>query len=260
MILHRTLPDDLREPRALPGVAPLGAEDWLRVDEAYAGQMALRRRLLAEQHGDVVAYTEGSHAAAREVYAMTLAKLPGLGFEARDEEILCPDGVRVQVNPEDPLGTLGALVQCDICIMDKRPGMAEHHLSAAVLCFPAGWVLAEKMGRGLLRIHAPVESYDADITRRVQRLFDGVQVGRPLWRSNRHAETRAELFTPMAEAAKFGSPREPTPPDAPFVRCERQTVLRLPETRAVVFVIHTYVVRREDAGLGDGSEMALRDT
>jgi len=32
----------------------------------------------------------------------------------------------------------------------------------------------------------------------------------------------------------------------PFLRSERQCILRLPETEAVVFTIHTTVVRRDD--------------
>jgi hypothetical protein len=32
----------------------------------------------------------------------------------------------------------------------------------------------------------------------------------------------------------------------PFVRSERQCLIRLPESRAVLFSIHTYVVAREN--------------
>ena len=98
------------------------------------------------------------------------------------------------------------------------------------------------------RIHKPMALYDDNVARRVQRLFDGVQVGRPLWRFNQHVEAVPDLFTPITEAEKFGGPRRPTDRQGQgaFYRSERQTVLRLPESRAVLFAIHTYMLRRED--------------
>ena len=40
--------------KALPGMAPCAADDWLRVDEAYGRQMAYRARLLAERPAAVL--------------------------------------------------------------------------------------------------------------------------------------------------------------------------------------------------------------
>lgn len=245
MILQRHLPQDMREKRPLPGMQPVTG-DWFRVDEAYGGQMALRRRLLAERRADVLACLPAALPAAQELYDMMLALLPAHGFEIGGEAALCPDGVRVPLDRDDPLGTLGALVQCDLCLMDKATGAAEHHLAAAVLCFPAFWTLAEKIGQPMVRIHKPVALYDDNVARRVQRLFDGVQVGRPLWRSNQHVEPVPDLFTPITEAEKFGGPRRPPDRQGAYYRSERQTVLRLPQTRAVLFAIHTYMLRRAD--------------
>ena len=111
-------------------------------------------------------------------------------------------------------------------------------LTAAALCFPANWRLADKIEQPLTGIHAPVEEYDADIARRVQRLFDGVRAGRPLWRFNKLRYADADLHQPR---------RRETGRDMPFIRSERQCILRLPESDAVAFTIHTYVVRDGDA-------------
>jgi len=107
------------------------------------------------------------------------------------------------------------------------------------LCFPASWTLAEKLGRAMVRIHAPVPEYDENIARRVQRVLEGVQVGRPMWRMNHNLYASAELFHPRAEAA----PRVDAVPQ--YVRAERQCLLRLPKTGAVLFTIHTYVMALE---------------
>ena len=160
------------------------------------------------------------------------------GFEARGDNVLRPDGMEVVIDRDDPLGSLGRLVQEDICILQKRGD--EHVLTAAVLCFPANWRLSEKAGRPLTVIHEPVPDYDTNIARRVQRLFDGVRVGRPLWRFNRLHYVEADLHQPYRQRAS-GEVR--------FIRSERQCVVRMPVTGAVVFTIHTYVVPLDEEGL-----------
>ncbi|WP_306151116.1 DUF3445 domain-containing protein [Roseovarius sp. MMSF_3281] len=241
-ILQRAVPYDL-EARRLPGVAPLDESDWLWVDEAFAAQMAERARLLADRRDEVLAVTPEGEAAAQELLEHVLAWLAAHapGYRVGAAEVARPDGVVVALDRRDPMGTLGHLVQEDLCLMEKRG--AEHHLTAAVLCFPASWRLSDKIGRPLTGIHVPVPEYDEGLARRVQRLFDGVQVGRPLWRFNALPYAMADLFQPRARSV----PEGPAARALPYLRSERQCVLRLPETRACVFSIHTFVVKRMTA-------------
>jgi hypothetical protein len=232
-ILQSTLPEEMRAPRPLPGVAPCAPDDWLRVDEAYGAQMAYRRRLLAEKGPAVLWCDPAARAAAEEVLEEALKIMPGLGFRVTEESITCPDGARVAIDARDPLGTLGQALQQDICILQKEG--AEHLLTGAVLCFPANWRLAEKALRPLTAIHAPVPEYDGDLARRVQRLFDGVRVGRPLWRCNRLTYVDPDLHQPV---------RRQTEGRHRFLRSERQCILRLPRSDAVIFTIHTFVLER----------------
>jgi hypothetical protein len=239
MILQSSLPSEMRGRSALPGIAPAAPDDWLRVDEAYGAQMQWRIALLADRRVDVLWCDPTAHEAAAEVLNQALAVLPTLGFTVGADSVTCPDGRRVQVKREAPLLTLGQLVQEDICLLRKEG--AEHVLVGAVLCFPASWRLAEKAGKPLIGIHAPVEEYDAHLAARVQRLFDGVRVGQPLWRFNKLWYDDAELHQPRSASA----PRriEPSQTAAPFIRSERQCIVRMPRTNVVVFSIHTYVVR-----------------
>lgn len=244
MPLQKTLPfAPFADPRTrkLPGIIPLTDGDWLRVDDAYAGQMALRDRLIAERERDVIAVMPGAEAAVEELYATVIAEeLPRLGFPRAGDVVTRPDGVRVRLDPARPLATLGHLFQEDFCLMEAGPD-GEHVLTAAVLCFPAGWTLAEKIGRPLMRIHVPVPKYTDDVGKRVQRLFDAIRPEAPLWRANAH-HSRAPLFNPLRE----DHPKDMSEGAMPYIRSERQCLIRLPQTRAVVFSIHTYVVRVED--------------
>lgn len=238
-ILQSEIPADMRHQWDLPGVRPL-AEPSLRVDDAYADQMEHRRHLLALQSEAVHFMDPAAEPACNEVLDEALMFLPSLGFDITAGSVTGPDGIVTPLDRNAPLSTLGHMVQEDICIMEKRG--PEHVLTAAVLCFPASWRLAEKAGRPLAAIHAPVEEYDEALARRVQRLFDGVQVGRPLWRFNRLWYQDPELFQPRsAEEPRRDDPGEGA---ARYVRAERQCIVRLPRTRACVFSIHTYVARR----------------
>ncbi|MCB1312515.1 MAG: DUF3445 domain-containing protein [Sedimentitalea sp.] len=244
-ILQRRLPYDPMAPRPLPGIQPLALEDWLIADEAFAGQMAERARLLAERREAVLALAEGARGAALELLDLVLS----LAYPGAGEMALRPDGIAVPIDRADPLATLGHLVQEDLCLLQTPEGAAEHILTGAVLCFPASWKLAEKIGRPLLAIHDPVASYDAGIAARVQRLFDGVQPGRPLWRFNALWYEEAALHQPRSRHQRRPQRRAG---EAPFLRSERQCILRLPQSGAVVFSIHTYVLARADVASGPG--------
>jgi dimethylamine monooxygenase subunit A len=224
----------------LPGVIPADPTDWLRVDDAFAAQMAERDRLLAGQGALVTAMLPEAHKAATELLAQVLAALAGSpGYQVEAAAVLRPDGVQVPIDPGAPMATLCRLVQEDLCLMQKAGN--EHVLTAAALCFPASWTLAEKLGRPLLAIHRPVPPYSDDVARRVQRLFDGVRVGQPLQRMNALVYDDATLFQPRTEGQ-----RRPRPVARLYLRSERQCLTRLAHSGAVVFSIHTYLVRLQD--------------
>lgn len=241
MILQKTIPYDVTQHRPLPGIAPFEPADWLQIDTCYEAQIAERSRLLAERGPQVLQCDAAALPAAQELLQVVLQHLQTdhPGFSVQSDKVSTPDGREVDVRVDDPFGTLAHLVQEDFCLLQKRD--AEHVLTGALLCFPASWTLSEKIGLPLLAIHGPVAEYDANIARRVQRLFDGIKVGRPLWRFNAMRYQSADLYHPRLER----DPRsQDHAEDAPFLRSERQCLLRLPDTGAVVFSIHTYVVRR----------------
>jgi hypothetical protein len=77
------------------------------------------------------------------------------------------------------------------------------------------------------------------VARRVQRLFDGVQIGRPLWRYNLLRYQSPALFHPRLENA----PRQDDDDgQGAYLRSEHQALVRMPASGAVLFAIHTYIV------------------
>lgn len=221
----------------LPGLQPVAEGDWLRVDDAYAAQMAYRDLLLETRRGEVF-MRHGSPDAAEallltRVEAAVLA-LPGFARVAGG--VRRPDGVVVDLGGEDcPVVAAARLAQEDFLLLE--PTETGHVLVSGVLCFPASWSLHQKIGRNMAGIHQPVDRYDDNIARRVNRVMDVLQPGNAVWRANVLCYNDPELYQPRLEHE-----RRPFDPSKPaWVRVERQSLMRL-DTKTTVFAIHTYLV------------------
>ena len=202
--------------------------------------MAERDRLIRERPEVVHALLEPAREAAEELLDLCLAELSAHpALRIGDTDVVRPDGVQIALDRSNPLLTLGRILQNDFCILQRQGD--EHVLTGAILCFPASWSLDEKIGRPLTGIHRPVASYDPDMARRVQRIFDAIRSGQGLWRMNALVYTDPTLHQPRRE----GDPRTDRR-GGDYLRAERQCFMRLPRTQAVVFSIHTYMVRLSD--------------
>jgi len=202
----------------LPGVKPVAIEDWLTRSETYEAQMAYRRELMKSRRDIVFQAMDIADAASTEL-----------------RDIICLEGGHSISANQLPLLDAAGHVQEDLCILQKQ---GEHHiLTAAVMCFPSSWDVREKIGRSIDSIHGPVPEF-ADVSRTVERMLSAIRIAQPLGRANFLIYTDPELHQPRGEGVI-----KPIDPKAPrYIRVERQTFRRLPETLAVVFAIQTYVV------------------
>ena len=151
------------------------------------------------------------------------------------QDIICGEGGYPVSADEAPLLDAAGHVQEDLCILQKQGN--QHILTAAVMCFPSSWDVRQKIGRSIASIHGPVPEF-SDVSTTVERMLSAIRVEQPLGRANFLFYTDPELHQPRGEGID-----KPIDPDAPrYIRVERQTFRRLPETLAVVFAIHTYVV------------------
>ena len=220
----------------LPGLSPISVEDWLKQDEVFAAQMAYRDALVRKRRGEVYAVLPEAEAGARELLSILLEELPlRAGYNREGTRAIRPDGVAVETEGLPPLLAAGRLVQEDFALIVKAG--STHRLVGGMICFPANWNLADKLGKSLGGLHGPVEVFDAEMAKRTGRVFNNLRADTPLERANFLIYTNPDLHQP-AHAPK----RLMTGADR-FVRVERQTLRRLPRTGAIVFAIHTYLVR-----------------
>ena len=142
------------------------------------------------------------------------------------------------------LDLCGRLVQEDFCLL--RRGGDRHILVGASLCAPARWQLADKMGRALIEIHAPVAGYDVTLARPVDRFLDQLKPERLVSRLNWGIVDSPARFQPVSVPAPAPL-TEAAAGERLWLRVERQTLRKLPQTEAVVFTIRTHITRLDRA-------------
>jgi hypothetical protein len=220
-------------------------ETWFEIDEQYPQDMAERRRLLATDHGAVFAALPVSDAARAEALAMIADNLT-----ATHPDWFGRDGATLHnhltgeawTDPTlDPLELAGRLVQEDLCII--YPGDAGPIFTAAVLCFPSRWRLADKIGKPLVAVHGPVPLYAERLSRPVDRFFRNLKPGRIVERLNWSLLDDPTLFQPGGKWRSTGNDAitQANVADRVFLRVERQTLRALPDSGSVLFGIRVHV-------------------
>lgn len=229
------------------GIKTITPSEWIEVDRHYKNHLAEKRRLLTERHNEVFDALPESGAAQAECLDRLLDHVtrdhPGLIEVEGGCLRVCATG---EVHERDafadaPLDLAGRLVQEDLCLMAPEGGT--WRLIAASLCFPARWRLADKLGRPMSAIHAPVPGFNEQLARPVDRFFARVTPEQPYMRVNWSVIDDATLFQPTGHG-RIGHDPTITPEtigDRLHIRVERQTFTALPRTGALVFGIKTVV-------------------
>jgi hypothetical protein len=131
-------------------------------------------------------------------------------------------------------------VQEDLCLMQHVDGA--WRLTAASVCFPTRWRLADKMGQPLDVIHDPVPGLRDRLANPMGRFFDRMKVARPVWRINWSLIDDEALYQPKGHGRRQADPTI-TPENAGervWLRVERQTLRRLAESDAILFTIRIH--------------------
>jgi dimethylamine monooxygenase subunit A len=228
------------------GLRSLDLDSWIEIDDTFLPYLARKQDLLAAHYTDLYAAVPGSEAGQQEVLALLLEYLPKRFPTHYQREIggitNLVAGERWQVAEwgDRPLDLAGRLVQEDLCLM--LPSQSGYILGAASLCFPLYWRLQEKLGQPIGQIHAPVPDYTAKLARPVDGFFDRLQPQSPGYRFNWSIVDTPELFLglhrqhQMADSISAEQAGEQL-----WIRVERQTLRRLPQSHAVLFTVRTYV-------------------
>ena len=228
------------------GLKRLDFADWIDADDLLPAFLAEKDRLLAMRRDAVFAAEPGTDAAQTEVLALLAEYLP-----QRFPAIYRRVGDMMEIGPaarqialsgtEAPLLTAARLVQEDLLIM--RRGESGWRLAAASLCFPSSWRLGEKIGRPINEIHAPVPGFGPGTrpAELIARMFDNLQPAIPVIRWNWSLYGDAAFFHPESSDARtrrFGAGEYA---ENVFLRVERQTLRKLPQSADILFTVRIHV-------------------
>ncbi|KEO91193.1 hypothetical protein EH31_00580 [Erythrobacter longus] len=183
-----------------------------------------------------------------------------------------PEGVELTREAEAPgrelaamLGVQGALPEAalaaheDMCLLTKAPGDDQYRLIGAAVAWPSDWHPKDKIGLPLRALHAPIAGYEEHLASGVDRFMEtlkpGAIFGRCNWFIAATGERRWLETRPALEA--FAHVTDENAGETLFVRSERQTLRRLPETGAILFTIGIYVEPLAALSGGNTAMLAL---
>lgn len=178
-----------------------------------------------------------------------------------------PESVMVLSEAEDGahelaamLGVEGGLEQAarsvweDLCILTSDGDDEPLRVTGAAVAFPTDWRLSDKIGRALPAVHEPIHGYAEQLTDSVDNFLTGLQPGPIFGRTNAFVMASDALrYLPQDDPAeRFNHVTADNAGETLFVRCERETLRRLPKTGAIIFTIGIY-----RAALGTLSDEAI---
>lgn len=231
------------------GIRALDLDGWLVLDDRFDAELDLKHRLLSVRPDDVFAARPDALDASTEVLDLVTAWLathhpdlpphpePVAGTGPLGTDRATGSGGSGATGERHPLDVAGRMVQEDLCVLLEHDG--RYRLEAASLCFPSHWRLHEKLGRSLAAIHAPVPHYDEELAAKVDRFFDRLRADRPVVRRNLSIHCHDDLYRPEPHESPESFGPDARGVDQVWLRSERQTLVRLPRTGAVLFTIKT---------------------
>lgn len=206
------------------GLRPIPEADWLPpVDDARA-RAADRAARLARDPDAHLACPPEARAAALELLRM----LPG-GTRRADATAAA-----------DPLRAAAERVPDDLCLLSPED---PPRLRAAVLTAASSWRLRDKLGRDLSAIHEPVPELNTRLGERMRAFLLRLSPHRIFERSNWFLYDDGAWDRSGSEALATIPPAlgtEPAVAQRLWLRMERQTLRRLPETRWLLFTIRIH--------------------
>ncbi len=238
------LPDWLRifpdaDFRFRMGVRPGDLASFFEPDEAL---IKLRRSVLNEHPELYAATMPGAEEAMTEA-----AGVMGIDVDAESRSCreFCLD--------------LGRRSAADWVLLS--PSVVDHHpVIAGAVCFPSGWSLPEKLGKPIEKVHEPVPLLKEELNLSIHTFLERLVSGVPWERDNWGLSADAELdHHPDVARSVLALDATLT---TTWLRLERQLLLRLPKTGAILFGIRVSTHRLDalaaDPGLAPRMARAFR--
>ena len=209
------------------GLSKLTEDEWLHAEPDITA-----RNAAFDAHPQSLQLTAESEAPGQELAAM-------LGLEGG-----LPEAARAHHE--------------DMCLLTRKPDEDIYRLIGAAVAWPTDWHPADKMGLPMTALHAPIDGYkeqlSAPVDRFMAKLKPGAIYGRCNWFVAPTPEKRWIAAGPPEQT--FAHITADNAGETLFIRSERQTLRRLPQTGAILFTIGIYVTPLADLTPANLSKIA----
>ncbi|CAG8014546.1 unnamed protein product [Penicillium salamii] len=258
------------------GIQDATVDELIEMDKNYLERITLRENLIEQYPDQVSAADDSAKPAIDEFYIWLVSTyLPTrfpLMFQLQPQNeksqlLHCSvTGRDYSLEPDASaivtLRLMGGLVDDDLLFLLPSEDGDGYKLRAFVTCFPNGFNTAGKLNLKLRDIHKPVPQYKEKLEKSMDRYLDRLKTGKFIKRANWTITTTNKLFTASGNHLYEGEAvnQEEINIDTARVRCERQMLHRLPETRAVLFSFKTYLYTLPEIkgeGLGEALAEAI---
>ncbi|RLU03736.1 MAG: DUF3445 domain-containing protein [Ketobacter sp.] len=212
------------------GLTPISDQEWVApFSRAEYETFSQHKRSVLERNPKALLVDGAADVALAEFYVALKQHLqrdhPGAvlscSLDFHDPEAATPAAL---------LRKITLWVPDDICILQAEDG-GEYQLTAVSVLSPSAWNPVAKFRRSLSDIHQPIPKFKQRLMPSVDRFFHHIKSGRPVVRYNWGIQQGDRLDRmPGTEVVSE---------DCLYYRSERQTLLRLPGSQAVVFLIRT---------------------
>lgn len=251
------------EPHVPAGPAGHAYNKPIDVDEHYLAEMADRAKVLKE---DPLRYQALPHMMAAQWDTLELlmeAQAEGypelFTLEKNGDQwrwINRPMGIDqtftfgdASTLPMEPLEYITRQAQGDFVIVDQRDGQL--WCDAGMVTTQADWSLDFDIGMNFHEWHGPVPlAHEIGVFDRALKFLLNMQQGKPVRRLNWTMTINPRLDTSPENYHKWGVDRATVTPEnvgnKVHLRCELQTLWRLPRSNAILFVIRCYLIKMEE--------------
>ncbi|KAK4164111.1 hypothetical protein QBC43DRAFT_238179 [Cladorrhinum sp. PSN259] len=224
---------------------------WIELTSSYIPTMAKRQTLLSQQKDRIYfqSPSPGTDLAVRELMEMLLQFLciryPAHFFLSSDKTFFHNNLLNTTTNLliTPPLKVIFDNVPEDYAVMLRNEETGYYHLRSAMVCSSVGWHVALHQDAPLRAIHSDVPDADK-MAMSMDRWFAKLPTDAPVMRCSWTLEDWEVMFaSPEAERAEGREWRRSAFADEPEkltykdirLRCDAQTLRRLPLSGAVVF-------------------------
>lgn len=254
------------------GIKTLEHNEWLLLENTYQTMTDKRSKITENERDHTVLTQPEAKESVHETYEMCLDYLMTrypmyFAIDEKDSSLI-HNKIRNEKIPRDPaaypddetlIRVLSRTMEEDFLIMIFDEKTEQYYLRSGSFAFPSGFDPARKMNLSLKDIHGPVPLYKQSIEKSMDKFFRRLKVGNWVYRLNWSIQSHDKLYAPGLNHASVEQVIKPLDPttmnfDNVFLRCERQCLLRLPKTKALLFTIRTYItplseIRNEESAV-----------